>query len=453
MQFPRPGETVCRQGIRTAASGISAYAPLFPIVSRRSAIGTCAQRRIRKNRGTMHRAKALFAFLAFALVLAACGCGEKSTDPPPAADPRVYPEKSVVHWRSFESWDTGTIEEAATSNLIIFPLAWCYSTESRGILSEIRRLNPDIQIIGYQSVMGVATLYPDTTYLRKTIPYVLDYYDAVRSDWAWTTAGDTLMIWKDLISLNPIKNGALNTGLIEKLVDLIAEYQNESGAPVDGIMHDYFCDYFYINPDIRDIVLGDIDLDGDGLVFADDTGEQELFYLWQKEYARAIRERFGDDFIQIGNGRPPHEDEELAHYLNGVFYELYPNNCWSWTDRDGLLDLLDNQRAGYLSKAKGRTWSLCTNEKGNANGNNMFCLLSSLVAGCLYTEMQGSYEFSGWTLDVEPGTPTGPASIEGSLDSVLTVRRPFEKGEVKLSFYDTGRRLEYAFLPSPAPAP
>jgi hypothetical protein len=399
----------------------------------------------------MHLEKSLYAFIALALV--AWGCGDKSTDPPPAAVPRVYPEKSIVHWKSFESWDTGTIEAAAESNLIIFPLAWCYSTESRGILSEIRRLNPDIQIIGYQSVMGVSTLYPDTSYLRTTIPYVLDYYDAVRDDWVWTTAGDTLMIWKDIISLNPIKNGALNTELIEKLVDLIAEYQGASGAPVDGIMHDYFSTYPYINPSIRDSVLGDIDLDGDGVIFDDDTDEQSLFYLWQKEYAKAIRERFGEDFIQIGNGHPPQVDAELARYMNGIFYELYPNNPWGKTDRDGLLRLLENQRDGYLSKAKGRTWSLCTNERGNANDNNIFCLLSSLAADCMYTEMQGSYIFSGWTLDVDPGAPTGPAAIEGSMDSTLTVRRPFENGEVKLSFYDTGRRQEYAFLPSPAPAP
>jgi hypothetical protein len=397
----------------------------------------------------MHRRETLYALFCAALL--ACGCGEKPTDPPPAPVPRIYPEKSIVHWKSFESWDAGTIEAAAKSNLIVFPLAWCYSSASRNILSEIRRLNPDIQIIGYQSVMGVSTLYPDTSYLRTTIPYALDYYNAVKNDWAWTTAGDTLMIWKDLITLNPIKNGVLNVELIDRLVDLIAEYQRSSGAPVDGIMHDYFSTYPYINPDIRGDVLGDIDFDGDGVVFADDPDEQNLFYLWQKEYAKAIRERFGNDFIQIGNGRPPHEDAELAHWLNGVFYELYPNNCWSWTDRDGLLDLLHNQRDGYLSKAKGRTWSLCTNERGNANDNNIFCLLSSLVAGCMYTEMQGSYVFSGWTLDLEPGAPTGPVAIEGSVDSTLTVRRPFENGEVKLSFYPTGRRQEYGFLPAPAP--
>jgi len=61
----------------------------------------------------------------------------------------------------------------------------------------------------------------------------------------------------------------------------------------------------------------------------------------------------------------------------------------------------------------------------------------------MYTEMQGSYVFLGWTLDVEPGAPTGPATIEGKLDGTLTVRRPFENGEVRISFDETGRRQEY----------
>jgi len=386
------------------------------------------------------------------LSVVALGCSGKSTGPTPAssAAQRMYPEKAVVHWASFSSWDSEVTQDAAESNLMILPISFCYSQESQGILGTIRRLNPNVQIIAYQTVMSVLTLYPDTSYLRAVLPYTLDYYYAVRGDWAWTTAGDTLMTWKDLICLNPIKNGVLNHDLIGAIVDLIDRYQDQSGAPVDGIMHDYFSRYPYINPYIKDGVLGEVDFDGDGVIFDEDTEEQGLFYLWQKEYAKAIRERFGDDFIQIGNGCPPQDDAELAHYMNGIFYELYPNNPWGVTDRSGLLRLLENQQEGYVSKAKGRTWSLCTNEKGDANGNNLFCLLSSLIAGCMYTEMQGSYLFLGWTLNVVPGAPLGPATIEGRMDSTLTVKRLFENGEARISFYNTGRRQEYVFEPSVA---
>ena len=331
--------------------------------------------------------------------------------------------------------------------MMILPIEWCFADASQGILDELHRLNPDIQIIGYQSLMSVYTLYPDTSYLRTTVPYALDYYNAVHGDWAWTTADDTLMTWRDLIVLNPIKNGELNSDLITTIVDLIARYQDLSGNAVDGVMHDYFSSYPYINATIQDSVHGDVDFDDDTVIFDDDTDERNLFVLWQREYAKAFRERFGDDFIQIGNGRPPQEDAVLAHYLNGVFYELYPNNPWGVTDRSGLLRLLENQQSGYLSPAKGRTWSLCTNDQGHANYNNLFCLLSSLIADCLYTELYGTNVFSGWTLDIDPGSPLGPATIEGATDSILTVRRPFVNGEIRISFEATGRRLEYLFDP------
>ncbi|HEY5132943.1 MAG TPA: hypothetical protein VII85_04590 [Candidatus Krumholzibacteriaceae bacterium] len=385
--------------------------------------------------------------ILIAAVVAAAGCGGSSTGPTPAppVPALVYPEKALIHGEMFDSWDAATIEEAAEADLMVLPLEWCFSKETQGVLGQIRRLNPGVQIIGYRSVMSVNTLWPDTSYLRTNIPYVLDYYNAVYDDWAWTTAHDTLMIWKDLILLNPIKNGALNRDLIDKMVGLLDEYQAKSGGAIDGLLHDFFMSDPYINPNIRDGILGEIDFDGDGVPYADDPDEQDLFYQWQLEYAKAIREHLGPNFIQIGNGAPPQVDAELARYMNGIVYELYPNNPWGMTDRAGLLRLLDNQRSGYLSKAKGRTWSFCANERGNLNGNNMFCLLSSLLASCMYTDMQGKGVFTGWTLDVEPGAPLGPTTIEGKMDSILTVRRPFENGEVRISFYDTGRREEAVF--------
>jgi hypothetical protein len=398
----------------------------------------------------MHHVVSRLCAVAAALALAGCG---SSTSPPAAGAvaSASYPRKAVVHWASFSSWNDSMVRDAAEADMMILPIQFCYSIESRGVLSEIRDLNPDIQVIAYQSVMNVLTLYPDTAYLRTNLPYTLDFYNAVRPDWAWTTAGDTLMMWKDMIVLNPIKNGAVNEDLIDVMVDLIARYQDESGAPIDGILHDYFSTYPYINPYVRPGVLGDIDFDGDGVVFDDDPDEQRMYYQWQIDYVDAIRERLGPEFIQIGNGRPPQEDAALARRLNGIFYELYPNNPWGKTDRSGLLRLLENQQPGYLTPAKGRTWSVCTNEKGNANYNNIFCLLSSLIAGCMYTELEGAYLFSGWTLDVDAGAPAGPATTEGALDSTLTVRRPFQNGEVRLSFYDTGRREEYVFEASAPP--
>jgi hypothetical protein len=394
--------------------------------------------------GVMHRRICILSALILAF-LAACGRDEAVEPAPPGSPAAVMPEKAVVHWRSFGTWDEATIEAAARAEMIIFPMEHCFSPESEGVLGELHRLNPDIRIVGYRSMMSVLTLYPDTVYLRRVLPYVLDYYYAVRDDWAWTTTQDTVLIWRDIVMLDPIVNGGLNTGLIDRMVDLIAEYQDRTGGAVDGIMHDYFMYDAYLNPTVRESMTGDVDFDDDGVRHEDDPDERALFYEWQKEYARAIRARLGDDFIQIGNGRPPQEDAGLAGLMNGIFYELYPNNPWYGTDRAGLLRLLENHRPGYLRPALGRTWSVCTNEKGTVSANNLFCLLSSLLAGCMYTELQGTYVFLGWTLDVTPGAPLGETAVEGAMDSILTVRRPFRNGEVRISFLPSGRREDAVF--------
>lgn len=392
---------------------------------------------------------ALAASILAAVACAGCAdrdAGEQPPLPPAPVETAVYPEKGVVHWAPFGGWDETKIEQAAQAGMMILPLEWCFSPESRGVLAAIRERNADIRVIGYRSLMSAATLYPDTAYLRATLPYVLDYYYATRDDWAWTTTQDTVLIWRDIVMLDPIVDGALNTELIDEMVDLLARHNEAAGGVVDGILHDYFMYSAYLNPTVRETMTGEIDFDDDGVRHEDDADERALFYEWQKEYARAIAARFGDDFIQIGNGRPPQEDAGLAGLLNGIFYELYPNFPWWGTDRAGLLELLENQRPGWLREARGRTWSICTNERGNLYGNNLFCLLSSLVAGCMYTELQGTYVFTGWTLAYDTGAPLAEATIAGRTDTILTVTRPFEAGKVRISFDPTGRRIESVFL-------
>jgi len=263
------------------------------------------------------------------IALISCSCSTEDPSSHPKTGhyfpPRGYPEKSIVHLESFIDWNPEKLQDAAQAEMVILPIDWCFSPESEGILEELRQLNPGIQIIGYQVMLGVYTLWPDTSYLQATLPYKLDYYQAVTNEWASTTTGDTLMIWRDLILLNPIDGDEINRSLIDTMIDLIVEYQSQTGDALDGIMHDYFMYRPYINPTIRDLVEGEIDLNGNGVIIDEDTGEQALFYAWQKEYAREIRNRFGEDFIQVGNGRPPQEDAELAAILNGIFYENFPN--------------------------------------------------------------------------------------------------------------------------------
>ena len=356
----------------------------------------------------------------------------------------TYPMRGITHWRNFFDWDESTIADAARAGLVIFPIERCFSPLGEATISRMRELNPDIRILGYLGVLQVPELYPDTTYLEQYLPWEIEFYRLVEDRWAWTTSGDTLSLWPGSIFLDPIDPaGRVDAGLIDDIVGLLEKYVEERPGMIDGVMHDYFMYRPYVNPN-NDDVIGDIDLDGDGVPIGDDPDERDLLLRWQKDYAAAIRSRLGPQFIQIANGRVPQEDPELAGYLNGIFYELFPNMCWSVTDREGLEKLVENQSAGWLAKAHGRTWSILTNN--SIEYNNMFCMLSGMLTGCFHAELDGDFAFSGWSLGVDAGRALSELEIEGSPDSIVTYRRRFEGGEAIVSFNPGGGRRAWTFI-------
>jgi hypothetical protein len=386
---------------------------------------------------------------AAALILLSCGsCGGSPSsagdDGLPAPISGEFPEKGVVHWKSFLSWDEGSIAEAARSRMAIFPIQICLSDAGGEIIGRMKEINPEMKIVGYQGLLAVSELYPDSAWVRENIPYELDYYYLVRDRWAFTTTGDTLSIWPGSIFLNPLTGGTADAGMMEELVGLIERYRDGHESRLDGIMHDYFMEQPYVNPELSGVVEGDIDLDGDGIPIGDDPGERAEFLRWQIEYAALIRDRLGPDFIQVGNGRVPQDNAELAGNINGIFYELYPNMCWSITDRAGFQKLLANQADGWLAKAFGRTWSIVTNDA--IEYNNYFCMISSLLTGCMYTELYGNASFTGWELELDPGLPVSELIVEGRPDSVMTYRRFFSNGEARISFASYGGRISTQFI-------
>jgi hypothetical protein len=355
-----------------------------------------------------------------------------------------YPYRGVTHWSDFSEWDESTTEEAARAGLLILPIERCFSPLAADAIARLRELNPEIRILGYLGLLFVTERYYDTTYVEQYIPWSYDYYRAVEDNWAWTTTGDTFHVWPKSIFLDPIDgDGKADTELLDAIVDLLEEYTDAWPGAIDGVMHDYFMYQPYVSP-YNDNVEGEIDLDGNGIPTGEDANERAVFLRWQKDYAASIRSRLGRDFIQIANGKVPQEDSELAGYLNGIFYELFPNMCWSVTDRTGFEILLENQADGYLAKAHGRTWSLLTNN--SIEYNNMFCMLSSLLAGCFYTELVDNFTFRGWTIDIEAGAPISSLTMEGKADSILTYRRSFTGGEALISFGSNGGRREWTFI-------
>lgn len=384
--------------------------------------------------------------IAVAVVSAACsptpsGPAEDVTSPGPAA---VWPARGAVHWASFHEWDEVKIAEASRSSMVIFPADFCLSPAAEEIIGAMRTANPDIMILGYHLVLAVPELYADTLYLERTLPYQLELYRLVRAHWARTTTGDTLTIWPGQIFLDPIGEEGPDMELIEGIVDLLESHIEERPWALDGLMHDYFMYEPYVNPAVDDRVDGEPDFDGDGIPIHEDPGEKEAFLRWQIEYAREIRDRLGGDFIQIANGRPPQKEAELAGLLNGIFYENFPNMCWSLTDLQGTLDLLDHQSGGWLSEARGRTWSILTSL--SVEYNNYYCLIASLLAGCHYGELHGTYLFTGYEMELHPGKPLSDIIVEGRPDSAMTMRRSFSAGEARIRFGAHGGRLETSFV-------
>ena len=395
----------------------------------------------------MHLRVALI--LVLCLVAAACA-GDNGNAPlaqGPAPDGLAWPRRGVIHWRSFFEWDEATIAAAARAEYIVVPTPYCYSPVGTPIIARLRELNPDIRILGYQGVLNESLLWPDTTYLETTLPFELDRWRAVRDDWAYTTTGDTLQIWPGAICLDPIVDGAINERLIDEIVGLYEQYQDATGGALDGVFHDYFSSFIYINWMLEETVEGEPDFDDDGIPFDDDPDEQSLFVAWQKAYARAFGERLGSGFIQVANGRMPQTDAELAGMLNGIYYEVFPNNRSGFTDLEGLERLIENSADGWLRPIGGRTWSIVANDE--LQTNNWFCLVASLIAGCCFTEHYEGATFTGWQFEVDCGAPLGPAVSEGRPDSILTWRRVFERGEARISFDAAGHRREVVFDPSP----
>ena len=344
-----------------------------------------------------------------------------------------YPQRAVLHLSSMDSWTDAILAEAARADLIIMPTERICSPMNSERIARMTELNPKAAFVGYLPLLNANVPRSDTTYMRRHVPFALDYYKETRPFWAFSTSGDTLMQWPDMPMLNPIHDDAVDVEQIDIIVGLLARYK--ARYRLDGVLLDYFTTEPML---LRPRVEGEIDFDGNGVLWAQDAQERAVFYEYQIAFATALRERFGDDFIVIGNGRPPQEDGACAALLNGIMFEDYPGSPWGWTPKDGFLKMMYCQKPGWNAPARGRTWSVLVNYRSTATDMSFY---SSLLAGCFFTDLQGSYRFTGWTRWLETGKPLASAAAVSD-DYALTVSRAFERGTARVRFF--GGALAYA---------
>ena len=265
--------------------------------------------------------------------------------------------------------------------------------------------------------MGVFALYPDTTYLRAASPMCSITTTRSADDWAWTTARGHAH------DLEGSHHRSIRSRTARLNIDA-HRHDRRSHRGVSGAERrrrsTASCTITSVptRTSIRSSgTASSARSTSTGTASSSTTTRKSrtLFYLWQKEYAKAIRERFGDDFIQIGNGRPPQEDAGARALPERHLLRALPEQLLvAGPIATGSSASSKTSSDGYLSKAKGRTWSLCTNENGQTRTTTICSAFSRACSPAACTpSCTASYVFSGWTLDVEPGAPLGPADDRG----------------------------------------
>jgi hypothetical protein len=159
----------------------------------------------------MHRA--IYTITFAALMLTSCfQSPAEPADGPSSPLSSNYPEKGIVHWKSFTGWDEDRISQAAEARMIIFPMAICLSRAGAETIGRIKAINPETKIVGYQGMLCVSELWADSAIVHQATPYETDFHYMVEDRRAVSTTGDELLIWEGLTLLNPFTGGELDTG-------------------------------------------------------------------------------------------------------------------------------------------------------------------------------------------------------------------------------------------------
>ena len=337
-----------------------------------------------------------------------------SCDNPPAQ----YPRRCMYHLSVLSGKDTTWVDEAAEAEVAVMQTSRLFHPYRQWIPQRIKAKSEDTKIIGYYPFLVTSLVWgwPDST-IYDAWPYIMDKYHVDRGFWAYTTEGDTLQIWPNTVMLNPLKRG---NDLIRAQMALLRDYTSK--YPLDGLLLDYMMTGIYVSSGMRQHVHGDIDLDGNGVIFSRDEAEREAFAQWQMRFCARLRYEFGQDFIIIANGDMPHKIPESRVHLNGIFYERYPQTLWGWSDRQSFEAAKDNTG---LQAIGGKYYNIlqCVDTE------NYYTFISSLLTGALYAEGGGDGYFTGWDIKTQSG-----AAMSGLQGDSRAYIRTFTGGTALIVF-------------------
>ena len=339
-----------------------------------------------------------------------------------------YPRKVVYHLGAI-NWDSAQVAEASKAELMVLSIDRAFNPVNKEYLEALREYNPNIKIIAHYTLLGRNEFwnYPDTVGYDKTWPWLLDIYHTTRPHWAKTSTGDTLHYWPDCVFLNYYNEdcSGLNYTLMNDMVDIFAEYNEEYG--LDGVFFDYIMDNIFISPYVSGDVDGEIDMNKNGV--AQDSSERFDLVQWQWEYINKFRDRFGEDFIMVANGRfndytISRDGKYFRDILNGKFYEKFPKMMWGRSERNGFEDLIDE---GSYARAFGKRWTIL----GCYGQDNYFGHAAANLTGVLVAESTDDSKWREWYYGYGLGKAEGTIYMpEGG----QYYSRKFEDGIVEMRF-------------------
>jgi len=222
---------------------------------------------------------------------------------------------AVFAW-NLDWTDPAEIEKAARGDLVVLMAGQMWGNapaESLRVYDRFKELNPDCVVIGYTQVKTVQ----EDSGNPDALPYFQAMYNRTLPYWSWTTEGDTLSDFPGAIVLN-----ILDPECREAMISTMAEFQQASNNPLDGIFWDYFGNTLWINPLVH--LEGEPDMDGDGIPHWDDADEKIAFRAAQVEMVHLARAYLGEDFILLFNGGRARQDPEFAALCDGINYERFP---------------------------------------------------------------------------------------------------------------------------------
>jgi hypothetical protein len=402
----------------------------------------------------LHGRLAICLFTAALLLTAGMGCAAP-TGPDSVGDTRVLPPPArtddvvVTHYPA-QAWfdrtlllgqyDSVTLDAIASSDLAVFQMRLLWSPEGAAAIRAVRDRNEDIVIIGILSVLSFKDDWLNAGQSSR-FPMVRPMWDLLSPFPAFTTEGDTALVWAGANMLNPWTADGYRQQLLMDYVDLVATFATRFSGVADGVFYDYMSGQPYLYPGQNDAVTGWVDLDGDGIDSREDTEEHTAWQQWQRALAAEMQDRFGEGWIQIGNGHLPHDDQQLAQSLSGIAYEAYPTTVWNKTDLAGFELGLEHIQPGWLTPRRGRHWSLLWD---NRNRRTEFARAASLITDQFYC--LSDFGTVGLDRDRIPYLATAnPWIAEDLPDGSRLYSRDYLEGTASLSFDAQGRNVSVGF--------